>query len=205
MIVHYVQIVLYSVSFAALAVFSLQIFKARRIFYINRPWLKLKKTSRIFESEIKGSSLERDGEIIAFCRLYELTKAKRNLQLSVFSENVAHHFPHIRSDLLHFSQMLTTSGSEAYSWLERRFPKSPFIRNICVFLQTAESLSDPSQFLKQNAVMLEKLSADHYKRRKDYLSPIFTAINNIPTMLVFLTVILMMIRYMNLIQTSILY
>lgn len=204
-----ILLVLYVVSFMALILCSAQIFKLRRrmnLFH-QKPWLKLKmtKVDVVFDLGSPSSDLKRDGELIAFCRLYELTKAKRSIQLSLFAENVAPHFPAIKSDLLQFSQMLTTTGSEAYIWLEGRFPKSKFIRNVCAFLQTAESLADPRQFLKQNATLLEKLSADQFRRRKDFQAPYLTAANSIPTMLIFLMVILEMIQYMNIVQQSIQY
>lgn len=201
-------IILYVISFLALFICSIQIFRLRRPRVFNRkPWLKLKTTHSDHAIDLGplDSDLKRDGELIAFCRLYELTKSKRTIQLSLFAENVAQFFPAIKTDLLHFSQLLTTTGTDAYNWLERRFPKSKFIRNVCAFLQTAESLEDPSQFLKQNAAILEKLSADHFRRRKDFQTPYLTALNSIPMMFVVFMIILILIQYMNNIQQSIQY
>jgi hypothetical protein len=199
---------LYTIAFGSLIFCVVQILRLRRAdFARKRPWLKLKLRNEVMrEPGKKGSDVNRDGELIAYCRLYELTKSKRNIQLSIFTENVSHHFPNLKSDLLHFAQLLTTVGPDAYKWLESRFPpKHKFIRNVVAFLQTAESLPNPKDFLKQNSALLDKLSADHYKQRKDFQAPYLSAISSVPTMLVFLMVILMMLQYMNLIQSSIQY
>jgi hypothetical protein len=148
--------------------------------------------------------MKRDGELIAFARLYEMTRVKRSIQLAIFAEQVSDYFPAIKNELNQFSQMLTTHGAQAYGWFESRFPaKHAFIRRVVVFLQTAESLPDPTEYLRQNAELLERLSADLYKQKKDFQAPIVNALISVPTMLIFLMVILILLNYMTVVQQSI--
>ncbi|MBJ6360495.1 hypothetical protein ACFOQM_04100 [Paenibacillus sp. GCM10012307] len=154
----------------------------------------------------KKQQAERDGQLIAFCRLYEQTRRKRSIQLSYYANLVAEHFPLLETDLRNFSQLLTTSGKEAYTWLQGRFPKRHlFIRQVCIFLETAESLKDPSDYLKKNAEMLEKLSADRFKTRSEMEKEKIKAFNNIPMMLMFLMVILLLLEYTKVVSKNIQY
>lgn len=174
------------------------------VFALTRRYLppKPRRAAKYTAKQQQG----RDGELIAFARLYEITRSKRTIQMSLFVQNVAPYFPLLSTDLRQFSQLLTTSGSAAYPWLESRFPpKHRFIRQICVFLQTADSIREAESFIRENALHLEKISADSYKQRKDMQAPLLGALNSIPMMITFLMVILILLQYMAMVQKSIQY
>jgi hypothetical protein len=133
-----------------------------------------------------------------------MTRVKRNVQLAIFTEQVSDYFPSIRNELIQFSQMLTTHGNQAYKWFESRYPvKHKYIRRIVVFLETAESMLDPTEYLEKNSELLERISADLYKEKKDFQAPIVNALISVPTMLIFLMVILILIKYMGMAQSNI--
>jgi hypothetical protein len=150
----------------------------------------------------KRQALKRDGELIAFIRLYEMSQHRR-MQLSSFCEYAAIYLPLLRSDLLQFSQRLTLDGADqAFQWLQSRFPNDhPFAQHVFTYLQTSQTAqAKESSTHSGNRLFLEKLSRDFYERRKKANAPLFNLVNMLPSFLVFFMILLLLISYMGIVM-----
>lgn len=149
----------------------------------------------------RRQALKRDGELIAFVRLYELSQHRR-MQLSSFCEYAATYLPLLRSDLLQFAQRLTLDGADkAFQWLQSRFPHDhPFAQHVITYLQTSQAGSDSHT---RNSLFLEKLSRDFYERRKKANAPLFNLLNTMPSFLVFFMILLLLMKYMGIVMSGI--
>lgn len=158
----------------------------------------------------KGNSkqFKIDGEAIAFARLYALARQNSSsLSLPAFCEQVCNYLPNMRSMLLTLSQRISLEGSQrAFEWFEKQFPeRHMFIHQLCVFLQTADQLPDPVAYIDQSSQMLDKISRDHYERRRKAIAPFVNILNTIPAALVFFMVLLLILKYMAITRSQITY
>ena len=156
----------------------------------------------------RGPQYKRDGEAIAFVRLYALARQnKSSVSLPAFCEQVAPFLPHLRQMLLSFSQRISLEGSvRAFEWLEKQFPERHlFIHQLCTFLQTADQLPDPTDFIDQNTQMLDRISRDHYESRRKAIAPFLNTLNAIPAALVFFMVLLLVLKFMAITRSQIYY
>lgn len=149
----------------------------------------------------RRQALKRDGELIAFIRLYEMSQHRR-MQLSSFCDYAATYLPLLRSDLLQFSQRLTLDGADkAFQWLQSRFPNDhPFAQHVMTYLQTSQAVQVNSDSHSRNSQFLEKLSRDFYERRKKANAPLFNLLNMLPSFLVFFMILLLLISYMGIVM-----
>lgn len=145
----------------------------------------------------RRQELKRDGELIAFIRLYEMSQHRR-MQLSSFCEYAAAYLPLLHSDLLQFSQRLTLDGSDkAFIWLQSRYPNDhPFAQHVITYLQTSQTVDSHTK----NSIFLEKLSKDYYDRRKKANAPLFNLLNSLPSFLVFFMILMLLMQYMGIVM-----
>lgn len=150
----------------------------------------------------RRQELKRDGELIAFIRLYEMSQHRR-MQLSSFCEYAATYLPLLRSDLLQFSQRLTLDGADkAFIWLQSRFPNDhPFAQHVFTYMQTSQTAqAKDSDSHSRISLFLEKLSRDFYERRKKANAPLFNLLNTLPSFLIFFMILMLLITYMGIVM-----
>jgi hypothetical protein len=149
--------------------------------------------------------LERDGELIALIRLYGILRRRKGMQFAAFVEQAAKYLPALRLDLLSFSQRLTLEGTEkAFLWLESRFPAHhAFVHHVCSLIQAAEQEDEPGLLVGQNSPFLEKMSRDHYERRRKAFSPWINVLNTVPSFLVFLMILMLILQYIGIAKSQI--
>lgn len=147
----------------------------------------------------RRQELKRDGELIVFIRLYDLSQ-HRQMQLPAFCEYAAAYLPMLRADLLHFAHRLTLDGAEkAFIWFQSRFPNHhPFAQHAITYLQTSQTADSDSN--RRNSLFLEKLSRNFYERRKKTNAPFFNLLNSLPSFLAFFMILLLLIMYMGIVR-----
>ena len=145
----------------------------------------------------RRDELERDGELIALVRLFEMEKGRTSL--SVFCEQAAGYFPGLRTDLLELSRRLTAEGPDrAFGWFESRFPERPeFIRHVTLLLRQPQKAHEISGFL-------EKLSRGHFERRWKLIGPWLSVLNAVPSFAVMVMIVTLVIQYVMIVKEQIL-
>lgn len=143
---------------------------------------------------------KRDGELIAFARLYELQKRTKRIELAAFCTKVTDHLPILRNELLNFAQRITTDGkSEAFTWFENRFSKNhPFVHKLLYTIRSNEGGGDEDGF----SSFLEKVSQDHFARNKKAKAPLFNILSALPTILVIMNIFMILMQYVSITSGS---
>lgn len=151
---------------------------------MERWWLKLSHTE-----------LRRDGELIAFARMYELEPGQT---LAAFCRAVSPYFPKIGNDLVMFSQRLTVDGKMAYSWFRLRFPANhPFADKLILGLQAAESGAKAEM-----SSLLDQIAQDHFAAKKKTFAPLVNAMTMIPSILVVVMMLVILFKYFAIVKSS---
>lgn len=144
----------------------------------------------------RRDELERDGELIAFARLFEMGRGKTSLP--VFCEQVSGYFPALRTDLLELSRRLTAEGPDrAFAWFESRFPEHhEFVHHVTLLLRQPKDAREVSGFL-------EKLSRSHFERRWKMVGPWLSVLNTVPSFAVMVMIVMLVIQYITIIKEQI--
>lgn len=143
---------------------------------------------------------KRDGQLIAFARLYELQQRTKKMQLSAFCRYAAEFLPMLRSDLLVFAQRLTTDGNTAFEWFEGRFPPHHlFLHRLLTTIRAMENGVEDRSF----GHFIDSVAQDHYLRRKKAISPALNTLMSLPSALVILMVVVLLMQYISITKQTI--
>lgn len=155
------------------------------------------------------NTIRKDGELIAFIKLYENNRMKESGYVSFesFCSHIAPHFEYIGKDLAHLSVRVTEDGLEkALDWFCSLFPRDhPFIHDIRSIILTVENMDDyetVARHLKSQSAIIAKLSSDQYERRWSFISDIATIFTSIPSILIFLMVISLVLLYVTIVKDN---
>lgn len=153
--------------------------------------------------------IQKDGELIAFIKLYENNRAKQSgyVQFDAFCQQIAPHFKLLGDDLRSLSERVVEDGlEEGLDWFVSRFPKNhPFIYDIRSILITAESIGDYEgvmKHLKSHSSMIAKISSDQYERRWKFIGDIATIFTSLPSVLIFVMVVTLVLMYVQIIRSN---
>lgn len=153
--------------------------------------------------------IQKDGELIAFVKLYENNRMKRSgyVQLSSFCTQIAPHFEFIGKDLIILSERMIEDGLEsAMDWFVSNYPRNhPFIHDIRTILITVESMDDyetVARHLKSQSAIISKISSDQYARRWNYIGDMATIFTSVPSILIFVMVISLVLLYVTIIKNN---
>ena len=149
-----------------------------------------------FRWKKRREELERDGELIAFVRLFEMGRGRTSLP--VFCVQVSGYFSALRTDLLELSRRLTAEGQDrAFAWFESRFPKRhEYIHHVTLLLRQPQETREVSGFL-------EKLSRSHFERRWKLIGPWLSVMNVVPSFVVMVMVVMLVVQYVTIVKNQI--
>lgn len=155
--------------------------------------MKVKKKLMLYETK-------RDGELIAFARLYELQQRTKKVQLPTFCRHSAEFLPLLSGDLILFAQQLTTEGSKAFKWFENRFPPNHlFLHKLLNAIQSIENGAEDHSL----GHFIEKVSQDHYLKRKKAIAPILNTLMSLPSALVIFMIVVLLMQYISITTNNI--
>ncbi|KAA9004932.1 hypothetical protein F4V43_09940 [Paenibacillus spiritus] len=151
--------------------------------------------------------LQKDSELISFLRLYENNRLRRRgyVQFGQFCAESAGHFHYLRQDLYRLSEVAVDEGNEeAIEWFCSRFGSGhSLIGEVRSILLATEGMDDDLEaaaYLREQGHMIARMSSDQYLRRWSMIGDVASVINVIPSVAIFLMIVVLAMQYIMLIK-----
>jgi hypothetical protein len=129
---------------------------------------------------------KKNGELMAFLKLYENNKRVQNLRFEHFVKRVSPHFRLLGKELIILSERATDDGLQhALDWFVKQFPGDhPFVGQIrTIILATEEKEGEEVvKYLDQESNTIARISNDLYLSRWSTISTYATVINALPSL-----------------------
>ena len=154
----------------------------------------------------------KNGQLLSFIQLYRSDRSRHGKQTQFwnFCYQVAPNFPLLEKDLIGLASRATEEGIEsALAWFQGLFPKDhPFAGEILSMVLSAEKAKNREAVknaLERQGELLAKISSSRYATRWKTLGDFLTAVNTLPAIAIIITMIILILKYITIINKNLLY
>lgn len=152
---------------------------------------------------------KKNGQLLAFIHLYRNDRSKdgRRTQFSYFCRQVAPSLPLLERELMELASRTTEDGIEsAMRWFERMFPEDhDFAKEIFSMILSTEkatNLDAVRSALLMQGELLARVSSNRYSEKWKNIGDISTAMNTVPAIIILMTMIILIFKYISIINKN---
>ena len=154
----------------------------------------------------------KNGQLLSFIQLYKSDRSRpgKRTQFWNFCYQAASNFPLLEKDLIRLASKATEEGIEsALDWFQGLFPKDhPFAGEILSMVLSAEKAQNREAVknaLERQGELLAKISSSRYTIRWKTLGDFLTAVNTLPAIVIIMTMVILILKYITIISKNLLY